>query len=255
MGSDGHKILFTNIGYAKDINGSLQQHVRRLSRHFYTNPMVQQKVLGQLKHIIARETPDLCCLVEVDEGSFHSARFNQIQALVDDIYKYHDIAGKYGENSWLSRMFMHKGKSNAFLASKDYPFEKLYFENGTKRLIYRVELTKGIYVLFAHFSLQKNVRLRQFQELKRIIRETEGEVVILGDFNIMQGFIELEPLLADSDLQLLNREGEFTFTFSRRRLTLDLCLCSRALAPRAHLRVIDQPFSDHDALLLHLADA
>lgn len=249
-----YRILFSNIGYAKGIDGSLRHHVERFGRHFYCTLPVQEQVLGQIKGVIDVEKPDLCCFVEIDQGSLHSARFNQIEALMDSEYRYHDIAGKYGQRSWLSRMPLHEGKSNAFLARHDTAFERLYFAHGTKRLVYRLAVPGDISVFFAHFSLKKKVRAMQFQEMRRLIEDTPGEAIVLADFNVMTGFSELFPLLKGSGLALLNREDEHTFTFHKFNLALDLCICSESLLEKTGLKIIPQPFSDHAALLLELQD-
>ncbi len=251
-----YKILFSNIGYAKGIGGSLRQHIGLFGRHFYCSVPAQEQVLAQLKKIIETENPDLCCFVEIDSGSFHSAQFNQIEALLDASYSFHDIADKYGYQSLLSRLPMHRGKSNALLAKNSLPFERLYFRNGTKRLIYNItlppEIPGNIHVFFAHFSLNKKVRSRQFEEVRKIILDTPGETILLADFNIFQGFKELTPLLHTEDLIVMSKESDPTFTFSGRRLALDLCLCSRPLASRLSLRIVPQPFSDHSALLVEV---
>lgn len=247
-----YKILFSNIGYAKGIDGSLEQHIRLFSRHFYTTLSVQQQVLAQLKEILIQEDPDICCFVEVDKGSFHSARYNQLNALIDERYPYHDITGKYGEESWLSRALFHVGKSNAFLSKSKIPFQKKYFENGTKRLIYNLELPDNIDLYFAHFSLDWKVRRKQMKEINALITASSKYVIIMADFNIFQGFSELFPLLEGTDLEVLSKEDEPTFTFHKRKLTLDLCICSKALRERASLRIINQPFSDHAALVLEI---
>ncbi len=251
-----YKILFSNIGYAKGIDGSLHQHIGLFGRHFYCALPVQEQVLSQLKAIIETEDPDLCCFVEIDSGSFHSARFNQIEALLDDRYAFHDIADKYGYQSLLSRLPLHRGKSNALMAKHKMSFERLYFQHGTKRLVYNVvlppEIPGDIHVFFAHFSLNKRTRMRQFQEVRQIILDTPGETIVLADFNIFGGFKELAPLLNTEDLIVLNNESDPTFAFSGRRLALDLCLCSRALAPRLNMRIVPQPFSDHAALLVEV---
>ncbi|MGE0252739.1 MAG: hypothetical protein AB7G80_03290 [Dongiaceae bacterium] len=251
----GYKILFSNIGYAKGIGGTLWEHICRLNRHIYCGLSVQEQALRQLKVIIDSEKPDLGCLVEIDQGSFHSAYFNQIQALMDHEYIFHDIAEKYGENSPLRKMWMHKGKSNAFLAKQEIPFQRLYFTYGTKRLVYRLTLPGDIHLFFAHFSLKRQVRIKQFQEVNTLIKNIKGEVMILADFNIFQGFKELLPLLEGTDLQILNKEEEHTFIFHRRKLALDLCICSESLAKRSALRIIKQPFSDHAALVVDIAPA
>jgi endonuclease/exonuclease/phosphatase family metal-dependent hydrolase len=249
-----YRVFFSNIGYARGIDGTLWQHIARAHRHIYSGLSMQQQVLGQLKTIIATENPDLCCLVEVDRGSFHSGCYNQMQSLLDDDYCVHEIADKYGENSWLAKMPLFKGKSNAFLSKKQLPFQRLYFRRGSKRLIYRLELPGNITLFFAHFALSEKVRADQMDEMRNLIQACTGEVMILADFNIMKGFGELKPLLHGTGLEVLNGENDYTFTFHRRRLVLDLCLCSTSLVNRMDLRVIPQPFSDHAALLVDIKD-
>jgi endonuclease/exonuclease/phosphatase family metal-dependent hydrolase len=247
-----YKILFSNLGYARGINGSLWHHVSRIGRYFYSSIPAQEQSLGPFKDIIVREQPDLCCVVEIDRGSFNSAYYNQLQFLTDDDYKFHDIADKYGEGNPIGRLPLHQGKSNAFLAKKETIFEKLYFINGSKRLIYKIDLSGDIVLFFAHFSLNRKVRAAQFSEVNNLVKVAGKNVIILADFNIFQGFSELQPLLDGLDLVVLNDEAEPTFTFHKRKLALDLCICSRNLVSRAKLRVIPQPFSDHAALLVEV---
>lgn len=245
------KIFFSNLGYARGIDGSLKQHLTRAGRHFYNKVLVQEHVLNQAKAIITAEDPDLCCFVEIDQGSIHSARFNQIEALMDKDYRYHDIAGKYGEDSRYHKMFLHEGKSNAFMAKGPVPFERLYMKHGTKRLIYKITLA-GITVLFAHFSLNNKTRTKQFEEMRNIVADIGGEIIIMADFNIMAGFKELEPLLKENNLRVLNKEEDHTFQFHKRKLTLDLCICSDTLVEKSFLKIIPQPFSDHAALMVEI---
>jgi len=246
------KIIFSNLGYAKGISGSLLHHLRYLGRHLYTSPFAQNAVLKQFRKIIEDEVPDVCCLVEVDQGSFHSAYYNQIRALMDDVYHFHDVAHKYGERSWLNHAPLHRGKSNALLARAIYPFKRLYFSYGSKRLIYRVDLPQNTTLFFAHFSLQRKVRALQMVEMRALALACNGPVIILADFNIMQGFQELRPLIEGTDLTVLNDENVPTFTFHRRTMALDLCICSQQLAAQAQLKVVPQPFSDHAALLVEV---
>jgi endonuclease/exonuclease/phosphatase family metal-dependent hydrolase len=248
------KIFFSNLGYAKGIDGSLRQHIGLFGRHFYCALPVQEQILGQVKSIIAAEDPDICCFVEIDRGSRQSASLNQLEKLADEKYQFHDIADKYGEGSLMGRMFLHAGKSNAFLSKENIVFERLYFRHGTKRLIYRLELPDGITLLFAHFSLNRKTRVKQFQEIREIARQHKGETILLADFNIMQGFKELEPLLSDGDLKVLNTESDFTFSFINKKLVLDLCIASKNLAQRIALKIIPQPFSDHAGLLVEIKD-
>lgn len=244
------KVLFSNLGYARGIDGTLRQHVGRFHRHFYTGVAQQRETLSQFKNIIRQEKPDLCCLVEIDSGSWNTGRFSQIGHLLDEEYAVHDIAGKYGEDSLLAQMPFFKGKCNAFLSKTALPHEKLYFKNGSKRLIYNIALRENVRLFFAHFSLQAKVRAKQFDEVRHLINACGGEAIILADFNIMQGFSELQPLLQSTSLRVLNDERHPTFVMGSRQWALDLCLCSESLASRLKLRVIPQPFSDHAALLV-----
>lgn len=245
-----YKIFFGNIGYAKGIDGTLWQHICRMHRHLYSGITPQQQVLGQLKAILAAEKPDLCCFVEVDRGSFHSAYYNQLSSLLDDDFVHHDIADKYGENNPLGKLPMFQGKSNAFIAKEKLDFQRLYFKRGSKRLIYRIMLPGNIALYFGHFSLQEKVRALQLAELRGFIESHDGEAIILADFNIMQGFKELRPLLDRTNLMVLNDEAAHTFRLHKRQWTLDLCICSETLAERLKLMIIPQPYSDHAALLV-----
>lgn len=246
-----YKILFSNIGYAKGMNGSLWQHLAYFPRHFYTTHIVQRRVLEQLKQIIEAEDPDLCCFVEIDQGSIYMGRFDQIALLKDTRYKFHDISDKYGPKNLIGRMPFHKGKSNAFVAKTNLVFERRYFAHGSKKLLYSIVLPGDVVLFFAHFSLSRKVRLKQFDELKKKLSDNQ-KIILLGDFNIMHGFAELDPLLLDTNLQLINRYNEPTFRFYRTHHVLDLCLCSKELIGKLSLKVIPQPFSDHAALLVEL---
>jgi endonuclease/exonuclease/phosphatase family metal-dependent hydrolase len=248
------KILFSNLGYARGIDGSLWQHISRLGRHFYVSAPVQQRALLQAKEIIRTEQPDICCFVEIDKGSFYSAHINQMDVLSDDTYCHHDITNKYGDDYWLSKAPLHASKCNGFLAKTDVPFEKIYFRAGRKRLIYKLFLPGGIALYFAHFSLQADIRMRQFSELGQLILSDKNPSIVLADFNIFGGFSEVSGLLKNTGMRLLNRDDEPTFRFHQTRHILDLCLCSESLAGRIDLKIIPQPFSDHDALFLDLKD-
>ncbi len=245
----GYKILFSNVGYAKGIDGTLWQHVSRFHRHFYCSVPLQQEVLNQLRNIIGENKPDLCCFVELDEGSAHSARFNQFDFLREKDYSCHEIADKYGPNSWIGRMPLHIGKGNAFMAREKLVFKRLYFRNGSKRLIHEITLPRDVKLYFTHFSLNHGTRMKQLKEMNTIVREEKNPVIIMADFNILRGFKELSPLLDGTDLKVLNKETDHTFMLHHRKHTLDLCICSEQLASKMSLQIIPQPFSDHAAIL------
>jgi hypothetical protein len=51
------KILFSNLGYATGISGSLYHHVTRAYRHVYKSAAQQQAVMAQFRQIIDRRGP------------------------------------------------------------------------------------------------------------------------------------------------------------------------------------------------------
>jgi hypothetical protein len=240
----------SNIGYARGFNGCLKQQIFHSYRHIYCPISVQQEVLLELKGIIKVEKPDLGCLIEIDKGSFNSSFFNQIEHILDDNYPYFDIENKYKEIGYLRKFPIFSGKCNAFFSKTNIPYRKLFFSNGTKKLIYRIELTKNLTLFFSHFSLSKKVRQKQYQEIKALVKTEAGEVLIMGDFNAFQGFRELSSLLDDTNLKVINDELVPTFTFYQSKYAIDLCIASSSLIPRLNLKIIDQTFSDHSALLL-----
>jgi endonuclease/exonuclease/phosphatase family metal-dependent hydrolase len=245
-------IFMGNLGYLRGINGSLGHHARFAYRHLYCSPKTQKECIKQVIDIIGANKPDLCCFVEIDKGSSDLRYFNQLEALVTEEYPFFDIENKYGPTSKLRHLPLMKGKSNGFLSRVKYDYEKIYFTQGTKKLIYKIKLEPGVTLFFAHFSLKKAVRALQLQQVRGLISETPGEIIFLGDFNIHTGFGELAPLLQENDLIVLNKEEEPTFRFHRTLLPLDLCVVSRGLADRIELKIIPQPYSDHEALLLTL---
>ncbi len=245
-------ILFSNIGYARGINGCIDQHIKLAHRHIYCPADAQVKILSQLNKIILDEDPDICCFVEIDKGSFPDGKFSQLKTILNEKYRYFDIENKYGQSSWLRKLPMTKGKSNAFISKHDFPYEKIYFYKGTKKLIYKVKLRDDLTLFFSHFSLSKKVREFQLFEIKKLIASQTGDVIFLGDFNILSGLDELSPLLLEDDLVLLNDKQHPTFTFHKRSLLLDLCICSKNIAKDMSIKIIPQPYSDHAALLVSL---
>lgn len=249
------RILMSNLGYARGINGCLSHHIRFAHRHVFCNQVVQQQALDQLATIMMEEQPDICCFVEIDSGSFDTARYDQLSHLLTDDYPHYDVENKYGQGSILRTLAFTKGKSNAFIARKRYPHEKIYFAHGTKRLIYKINITEELTLFFAHFSLKRKVREKQLEQTRELMQETKGEAIFMGDFNILTGLSELDPLIKDAGLILLNRPDAPTFTFHMRKLVLDLCLCTPGIAAQTSLRIIPQPYSDHAALVAEINHA
>ena len=246
------RILMANIGYARGINGALASHIRHGLRHFWASHGLQRQTLDSLRGVLQQHHVDIACLLEIDSGSFTSYSLNQMQYLATEPYTYSDIENKYLESSRLRSLPFTKGKSNGFLANRAVNFQKVAFSCGTKRLIYALELEENLTLYFAHFSLNHETRSAQIDEFLTLATENKGEVILMGDFNVLRGLNEVLPKLENSGLTLLNDPAAHTFSFHKQRLVLDLCIASASLLPRLKLEVIRQPYSDHDALMLDI---
>lgn len=244
------KIFFSNLGYARGIDGSLMSHIQGVYKHIYCSPFAQEQTLAQLNNIIKQYRPDLCCFVEIEQGTSQIRRLNHLHYLLNDDYPYYDIANKYGDEGVLRYLPLHIGRSNGFMGRNITHYEKMYFRHGSKRLIYKIELPQKIDVLFTHFSLNYKTRQKQLAEMAQHILTNPHQVILLADFNILTGFAELGQFIEQTGLTLLNDEETATFRFHRKYLPLDLAMASPALSPHVSLHIIDQPFSDHDALFL-----
>lgn len=205
----------------------------------------------QLTEIIRRERPDLCCFVEIEQAVFHEENFCVIKDIVGESYPFFDIENKYLPASRLRSFPLTQGKSNAFMAKHQFPHSKLHFSSGTKRLIYKIQLAPELTLFFSHFSLNRKTRAQQLLEVHKLVNDTPGEVIFMGDFNILKGFSELSSLLKDGDLVLLN-DNQPTFTFHIFKRVLDICLCTKDISEKCRLQIIPQPYSDHSALLLEV---
>ena len=247
-----HKVLFSNLGYARGIRGSTREHVLYAYRHVFCPKSTQLQAIAALKRLIREEDPEVCCLVEIDSGSVTSAFVNQIEHLVDDTYPYFDIENKYGETSLLRHLPGTSGNCNGFIVKHEVPFRKIYFSGGTKRLVYEIDLDDDLTLFFAHFSLRRDVRRGQFLELRELFEQARGEVVIMGDFNIFRGHAELAPLLRGGGLEVITDVESETFRIDGRVFAVDLCVCSSSLVPRARVHVREQSFSDHAAIVLEV---
>lgn len=227
------KILLLNLGYCTKLNGSLSQYILKCHRYLFLSRKVQREVLRKLKDTIAKEEPDLVCLVEIKKGK-------QMKELVDGDYTFFDIENKYGRKSILRKLPFFYNKSNAFLSKDELSYKKYYLKNGVKKLIYEITLPNKTKLVLGHFSLKKNVRAKQFEEICKKYADVESKI-ICGDFNISKGITELDTLRDDLDLKCADKKPTFPAFYPKK--SLDLFLCQRQLNLKAE--VLRNQLSDH----------
>lgn len=245
------RIVYANLGYSREIDGSIGHHLRRAHHHVFTPRAAQMRSLGFVKQTLRALKPDLSCFVEIDQGSLTNGFFDQLPALREEHHQFGRIDNKYSATPTFGRLSVSKGKSNAFLASRPVDCTARYLEDGTKRLVYDIDI-EGLRVLVVHCSLRAKVRARQFEQMAGWIGERETPTMVVGDFNLFKGAAELAPLLSRGNLYHANSASGPTFRFGPYRANLDSCLLSPSLQERASVDVIDQPFSDHQMLKIDI---
>ncbi|KQT53233.1 hypothetical protein ASG43_18600 [Aureimonas sp. Leaf454] len=245
------RIVYANLGYSREINGSIGHHIRRAHHHVYTPRAAQMRSLGFVKETLRGLKPDLSCFVEIDQGSLTNGFLNQLPMLREDHHQFATIDNKYSAAPKFGRLSVSKGKSNAFLATHPVDFRARYLDDGTKRLVYDIDI-KGLRVMVVHCSLRARVRARQFEQMAGWIAERDTPTMLVGDFNLFKGAGELAPLLRSGALFHANSASGPTFRFGPYRANLDSCLLSPSLQERASVDVIDQPFSDHQMLKIDI---
>ena len=245
------RLLYANLGYARDIDGSIGHHVRRWHHHVYTPRAAQMRGLSHVRDVMEKHEPDLSCFVEIDQGSITNGFFDQMAELWDERHHSYSVDNKYAEGARHGRLSISRGKSNGFIASSPVSFTKRYFTHGAKRLVYDI-VVEGVHVFLVHCSLKAAVRREQFAELRGWIDALDAPAVIIGDFNLLKGMGELQGLLNDRLLVPAFDDQLPTFRFGPWRACLDQCLVSPDLKRYCRAEVIDQPFSDHQMLLVDL---
>jgi endonuclease/exonuclease/phosphatase family metal-dependent hydrolase len=228
-----YKILLSNIGYLTDIHGSHAHYVSRFHRYLWTKESIQKKVVNRFKGVIKRENPDLVCFIEIKHDK-------QIIKFIDEEYSEHVAHSKYSETNFISKLFNFSDKGNGFLSKKAVPYKKHYLANGTKRLIYHLQLPGDVNLIIGHFALVQNTRRKQFKELHAQFGHLPRKI-ICGDFNTFRGDVEIKDLKKDA--QLLSSHQEFTFPSHDPSKTLDLVLHSEDLDVQTS--VLKDKVSDH----------
>lgn len=246
------KVLLLNTGYCVGLNGSPKQYLRYFHRYFFCPRRIQQRVLASIDTLIAEIKPDLCCFMELHRESKLLRRFNQLHRLINETYRYFHIANKYCETRILGRLPFFRRKSNGFLAKHPLPYRTHFFSRGGKRLIYEIILENSIHLFMAHFSLHREIRRKQFEEMAELVK-SKKRVIVCGDFNIFRGFHELKPLLEAGNLKIVNQKNHATFPSCNPKKHLDLFLCSPDV-PVTDVRVLKNVhISDHLPVVLEFS--
>ncbi len=245
------KILFYNLGYSRGHVGSLADYVLKSGRFFYQSRDSQKRVLDKIKYIIDKESPDVFVYAEISTGSFRNSDFNQHNYLLGQSKKdsvIDSVISKYGE-SVLTAVPFHKGNSNGVISYVPTTIKEYFLTKSRKKLVFKIE-TEDVTIFTVHLPLVSTDRKAQLLELSEMVNQCDGDVVICGDFNIMDGIDELGALKEKTSLKIAG-EGEYTFPSYKPKRMLDVFMYrfeDKGIIPE--VRVLPEQMSDHLSIVL-----
>ena len=218
------RIMIFNVGYLTGITSFFSvEYFFKIHHLMFPSNAHREKIARGVAGLIEKENPDIVFLAEIRNERYIAA----IQRLFMKSY----VDAKYGPGSMLHRMPFFCGNCNALFLKKSLPVSTLFLGSGTKKLVYRVDISENFSAFFVHLALGKSVRRKQFAEIAGMVGEVPRtkHVIVAGDFNIFGGFSELQELTDRTGLCVVNHPAEHTFPTSRPRHTIDLILASPGL--------------------------
>jgi endonuclease/exonuclease/phosphatase family metal-dependent hydrolase len=227
------KIGLWNMGYMTGIRGG-SDYARHASRFLRTPRRARTEVLRSFKRLVAEEKPDVIFLMEIRD-------LPELRKIAKD-YDLIRIDSKYLGHGFMGRMPGIRKNANGFFARKHCPHAVRAMRNGSKKLLYTLDVAKNTSLVLGHFALSKKKRAKQFAELSKI--EKDKKIIVAGDFNIFGGTKELKPLLKKRNLHIANTDVDMTYPTKKPRHALDLVLAPKEFACDVRVRN-DIVSSDH----------
>jgi len=235
------RILLYNVGYCTELDGTLRDYMLHFYRYLYTPQEIQNRAVHSLASLVHAHKPDVCCLAEIHHNVERLPSFRSFANA--------DVTNKYGPG-WLQRLPFFRKNCNGVFTQKPLGFQKHWFKNGSKKLVYEIDLGHNVTLLFAHFSLKASTRKKQYEELKKWVRRHK-KVIVCGDFNTFRKEDDLLQFASECGL-MIQTTASGTFPRHRPRKHLDLFLCS----PTVHLKDIQvlrhAEASDHLPVLMEM---
>ncbi len=205
-------------------------------------------ILTQIVEFIESVKPDIIALIEVDSGSYRSARCCQADIIARKLHQFHIVETKYANNSLASKVPVLNKQSNALLTSETIISHHFhYFDEGVKRLVIEVELP-DIVVFIVHLSLKYRHRQQQLEHLHRLLKKNTKPMIVAGDFNTFGGGRELELFKAATGLQDANPMHHPSHPSHAPHRQLDFILHSPELEA-VNFYIPDIRLSDHAPLI------
>ncbi len=204
--------------------------------------------LQRIINFIRSVDPDIIGLVEVDSGSYRSGKTCQAKVIAEMLGYNYIAETKYSEKSFAQKVPILNQQSNALLTRErihDHTFH--YFKEGVKRLIIKTEIENAV-IFLVHLSLKYRHRQNQLEYLHSLVKRTDKEVILAGDFNTFFGKRELKLFLAASNLKNANIENLPSHPSHSPQRQIDFILHSPGICMN-NFYIPDIRLSDHSPLI------
>ncbi len=155
--------------------------------------------LEKIADLIKRESPDIVCLQEVDQGSVLSGSINQFELLKQKAgYAYGYFAPScsvtlFGKNIFVSGQAILSKYSLANCAAYKFaitiPTDRMGFVVADAQLPYGIVTIASFHLTYLDW-LRSDTRERQMKLVEKMVAERGGKAVIAGDFNYNLGQCE-----------------------------------------------------------------
>jgi len=201
------KLLSVNAGYLLDYDGSLSGYALRPHRAMVGSETAERRATERLVDVVADETPDVVCLLEVDQGSVRTATDGQVDHIAASLAErgldYDARADtKYGDEGVIAGLPVLAHLSNGVLVREglDATVTAHHLDKGPKRLVTEVRFP-DLSVFGVHLAMSGRGRRRQLEEIAALVADRD-RVVVCGDFNAYDGLDAVESILGEVGLAL-----------------------------------------------------
>jgi len=194
---------------------------------------LRKQALENISQFIKKQSPDIVCLVEVDDGSFRAGKIDQAEFIKETLdFKSMACFCKYGKKSPLSKLPYFHHLCNSVMSKYDFSSIKEHFlKKGNKKLVLEVEIDCGkdkLSLFLVHLALGKRARTKQIKEIAQFVSKNKNPKIVLGDFNTLKGEQEINLFVEETDLMVAQHKGK-TFPSWKPKKSLDYVLFSKEI--------------------------
>lgn len=245
------KMVCYNIEYCEGIQGKWWQYFN-LYRALISPPKgLDQRIINELKKLKL----DIIGLIEIDLGSKRNKKKDEVDIFGKELQlssfveavKYH-VQGIF---RWTKLIPILKKQGIAILSKFDLEEVKYHMlKKGVKRVVIQatIHCPKKVTLLLTHLSLGGKARRHQLKELKEIVNNIQGPIIMMGDFNTFKGDTEIRELLEKTKLtdahELSGDSMVLTQPAWHPKRRLDYILTTEEIKVKKY-KVLNFPFSDH----------